>query len=162
MRRHRASGFLLEFESTGNPLRKKKAKSIDDNPHQTNLEKIYFDRLHQFAGGNITTAIIVWLRSIKEFSKDKMILSSNFNIDFRFLNSLSEGNVLTLSAILHHEIMSPESHAVIFNQNMNRSRLQLENLEGEGLLVKNGHGFQIHPFIYRPLVQILKNKNILS
>jgi len=91
-----------------------------------------------------------------------MVLSSNFNVDFRFLNKLSEDNELTLSAILHHEIMSPESHSVIFNQNMDRSRIQLENLEGEGLLVKNGHGFQIHPFIYRPLVQILKNKNILS
>jgi len=162
MRRHRASGFLLEFESTGNPRRKKKSKSSDENPHQTNLEKIYFDKLHQFAGGNITTAIIVWLRSIKEFSKDKMVLSSNFNIDFTFLNRLSEDNVLTLSAILHHEIMSPDSHSVIFNQNMDRSRLQLENLEGEGLLVKNGHGYKIHPFIYRPLVQILKSKNILS
>jgi len=163
MKRHRASGFLLEFESTGgNPRRRKKSRSSDENPHQTNLEKIYFDKLHQFAGGNITTAIIVWLRSIKEFSKDKMVLSSNFNIDFRFLNSLSEDNVLSLSAILHHEIMSPESHSVIFNQNMDRSRLQLENLEGEGLLVKNGHGYRIHPFIYRPLVQILKNKNILS
>ncbi|MHA1989218.1 MAG: hypothetical protein ACW98D_21555, partial [Promethearchaeota archaeon] len=162
MKRHRASGYLLEFESTGNPRRKKKSKSTDESPHQTNLEKIYFDRLHKFAGGNITTAIIVWLRSIKEFSNDKMVLSTTFNIDFRFLSRLSEDNVLTLSAILHHEIMSPESHSVIFNQNMDRSRLQLENLEGEGLLVKNGHGYQIHPFIYRPLVQILKNKNILS
>jgi hypothetical protein len=108
------------------------------------------------------TAIIVWLRSIKEFSKDKMVLSTNLDIDFRFLNGLSEENVLTLSAILHHEIMSPESHSEILNQNMNRSRLQLENLEGEGLLIKNGHGYQIHPFIYRPLVQILKKKNILS
>jgi hypothetical protein len=91
-----------------------------------------------------------------------MVLSTHFDIDFKFLNRLSEENVLTLSAILHHEIMSPESHSVIFNQNMNRSRLQLENLEGEGLLVKNGKGFQIHPFIYRPLVQLLKDKNILS
>ena len=162
MKRHRASGYLLEFESTGNQRRKKKVKSTDENPHQTNLEKIYFEQLHQFAGGNITTAIIVWLRSIKEFSKDKMVLATNFDIDFRFLNLLSEDNVLTLSAILHHEIMSPDSHSVIFNQNMDRSRLQLENLEGEGLLIKNGHGFQIHPFIYRPLVQILKKKNILS
>jgi hypothetical protein len=162
MKRHRASGFLLEFESTGNPRRKKKSKSIGDNPYQTNLEKIYFEKLHQFAGGNITTAILMWLRSIKEFSKDKMVLSTSFDIDFRFLNSLSEDNVLTLSAILYHEIMSPDSHSEIFNQNMDRSRLQLENLEGEGLLVKNGHGYQIHPFIYRPLVQSLKNKNILS
>jgi hypothetical protein len=45
---------------------------------------------------------------------------------------------------------------------MDRSRLQLENLEGEGILIKNGNGYLIHPFIYRPLVQILKKKNILS
>lgn len=162
MKRHRASGYLLEFESFGNPRKMKKSKSDDENPFQANLENIYFDKLHQFAGGNITTAIILWLRSIQRFSKDKMILSANLDIDFSFLNTLSEDNVLTLSAVLHHEIMSPESHSVIFNQKMDRSRLQLENLENEGLLVKNGHGYQIHPFIYRPLVEILKNKNILS
>jgi hypothetical protein len=161
MKRHRASGYLLEFESNGNPRRKKKSKSDDENPYQINLENSYFHNLHRFAGGNITTAILLWLRSIKKFSKDKMVLSTNLNIDFKFLDVLSEENILTLSAILHHEIMSPESHSVIFNQNMNRSRQQLENLECEGLIVKNGHGYQIHPFIYRPLVQILKNKHIL-
>jgi hypothetical protein len=162
MKRHRASGYLLEFEAAGNPRRKKMSINNDENPHHTNLERMYFDKLHKFAGGNIATAIMVWLRSIKKFSKDKMLLSSNFDIDFRFLNQLSEDNVLTLSAIVHHEVMSPESHAEIFNQNMDRSRLQLENLEGEGILIKNGKGYQIHPFIYRPLVQILKEKNILS
>jgi hypothetical protein len=162
MKRHRASGYLLEFESAGNPRRKKRSKSHDEDPHHSNLERIYFNKLHEFAGGNIATAIMVWLRSIKKFSKDKMLLSANFDIDFRFLNRLSEENVLTLSAIIYHEVMSPESHSEIFNQNMDRSRLQLENLEGEGILIKNGNGYLIHPFIYRPLVQILKKKNILS
>jgi hypothetical protein len=162
MKRHRASGYLLEFESAGNQRRKKKSKSSDDNPHQSNLERIYFEKLHKFAGGNITTAIMVWLRSIKEFTRDKMLLSTNFDIDFRFLNGLSEETVITLSAIVYHEIMSPESHSEIFNQNMDRSRLQLENLEGKGVLIKNGQGYQSHSFIYRPLVQILKKKNILS
>jgi hypothetical protein len=162
MKRHRASGYLLEFESTSHPHRKRKSKMNDENPHHAHLEKIYFEKLHKFAGGNIATAILVWLRSIKKFSKDKILLSTNFDIDFRFLNRLSEENVLTLSAIVYHEVMSPESHSKIFNQNMDRSRLQLENLEGEGLLVKNGQGYGIHPFIYRPLVQILKKKNILS
>jgi hypothetical protein len=162
MKRHRASGYLLEFESSGNPRRLMKSKNSDENPHHSNLERHYFEKLHAFAGGNIATAIMVWLRSIKKFSKDKMLLSANFDIDFRFLNRLSEDNVLTLSAIVYHEIMSPESHSEIFSQNMDKSRLQLENLEGKGILIKNGSGYQIHPFIYRPLVQILKTKNILS
>jgi ABC-type lipoprotein export system ATPase subunit len=162
MKRHRASGYLLEFDAAGNPRRLKRAKFGEDNSHHSNLERNYFEKLHDFAGGNIATAIMVWLRSIKEFSKDKMVLTANFDIDFRFLNRLSEENVLTLSAIIYHEVMSPESHSAIFNQNMDRSRLQLENLESEGILIKNGSGYLIHPFIYRPLVQILKKKNILS
>ena len=163
MKRHRASGYLLEFESASTPRRIKRSKSGDEeSPHHANLERIYFDKLHEFAGGNIATAIMVWLRSIKEFSKDKIVLTANFDIDFRFLNRLTEENVLTLSTIIYHEVISPESHSKIFNQNIDRSRLQLENLEGEGILTKNGKGYQIHPFIYRPLVQILKKKNILS
>jgi hypothetical protein len=114
------------------------------------------------ADGNITTAILIWLRSIKEISKEKMVLSSNFDLDFSFLDSLPEESILTLGAILHHEILTFGNHALIFNQNADKSRLHLEKLETKGLLIKASDGYQIHPFIYRPLVLKLKKLNILS
>ena len=162
LKRHKASGYHLKFEENENPHRKRRAKKSDENPHQAHLEAIYFNKLHAFAGGNISTAILFWLRSIKDFSKDTVILSTNFEIDFSFLDSLSENSILTLRAILHHEILSPENHSLIFNQRIDKSRLHLEHLEGQGLLTKTNGGYQIHPFIYRPLVQILKNINVLS
>ena len=98
----------------------------------------------------------------ENYSKDKMVLSTDYEFDFSFLYKLSEENLFTLGAILHHELLPPENHSLIFNQNIDKSRLQLENLAGEGLLIITGYGYQIHPFIYRPLVQTLKKMNILT
>ncbi len=162
LKRHRASGYHLEFEPSTNSRPKKKSPVSDENPQQLQLEDVYFKKLHEFAGGNITTAILIWLRSIKEFSKDKMVLSTKFEFDFTFLDRLSEERLLTLCMVLHHEILSPLNHSSVFNQNIDKSILQLENLEGEGLLIKSRGGYQIHPFVYRPLVQILRKMNILS
>jgi hypothetical protein len=163
LKRHRASGYHIEFEIEGTPSKKKKLKkSPDENPQHLQLEEQYFNHLHKLASGNVSTAILLWLRSIKEFSKDKMVLSTDYEFDFSFLDKLSEENLFTLGAILHHELLPPENHSLIFNQNIDKSRLQLENLAGEGLLVITGYGYQIHPFIYRPLVQTLKKMNILT
>jgi len=162
LKRHRASGYHLEFESSAKSTLKKRAKKKDNKPQQLILEDVYFRKLHDIAGGNITTAILIWLRSIKEFSQEKMVLSTQFEFDFSFLDQLPHNKLLTLGAVLHHEKLSPESHAAIFSHSFDRSRLMLENLETEGLLMRNGDGFKIHPFLYRPLVRSLNKKHIVS
>jgi len=162
LKRHRASGYHLEFESSAKSSLRKKPRKKDNKPQQLVLEDIYFRKLHNIAGGNITTAILIWLRSIKEFSQEKMVLSTRFEFDFSFLDQLPHDKLLTLGAVLHHEKLSPESHAAIFSHPFDRSRLMLESLETEGLLMRNGDGFQIHPFLYRPLVRSLNKKHIVS
>ncbi len=162
LKRHRASGYHLEFEPSANPSRKKKLNKSNGKPQKVHYEEEYFKRLHEIAGGNIATAILIWLRSIKEFSQAKMVLSTKFEFDFSFLDNLSENDLLTLGSIIHHEILSVENHSIIFTQNIDKSRLQLENLEVEGLILKNGNGYKIHPFIYRPLIKSLKEVNVLS
>jgi len=162
LKRHRASGYHLEFEASTNTKRSKSLNRSKDKPQKLHYEDVYFKRLHKIAGGNIATAILIWLRSIKEFSQAKMVLSTKFEFDFSFLDKLSEEKLLTLGSIVYHEIISVENHSIIFTQNIDKSRLQLENLELEGLVIKNGNGFKIHPFIYRPLIKTLKDVNILS
>ncbi len=162
LKRHRASGYHLEFEASTNTNRRKSLNRSKEKPQKLYYEDVYFKRLHKIAGGNITTAILIWLRSIKEFSQAKMVLSAKFEFDFSFLDKLSEEKLLTLGSIVYHEIISIENHSIIFTQNIDRSRLQLENLELEGLIIKNCNGYKIHPFIYRPLIKTLKDVNILS
>jgi len=162
LKRHRASGYHLEFEPSSNPNRKKAINRSNGKPQKIHFEDEYFNKLHEIAGGNIATAILIWLRSIKEFSQAKMVLSTKFEFDFSFLDNLSEVDLMTLGSIIHHEILSVENHSIIFTQNIDKSRLQLENLEVDGLILRNGNGYKIHPFIYRPLIKTLKEVNILS
>lgn len=161
LKRHRASGYHLEFEPNHTLRKTKRIKAKNEKPADPSVERDYFDKLYAYAGGNISTALLIWLRSIKEFSKERMVLSSDFEIEFSFLEEMPEENLITLTTILHHESISPDQYALVFRQNHDKSRVQLETLQREGLLMKNGNGYQIHPFIYRPLVQVLKKKKIM-
>ncbi|TFH03009.1 MAG: hypothetical protein E4H13_00210 [Calditrichales bacterium] len=163
LRRHRASGYHLNFdypESGSKPVHSVKAGT--GSSVLTEQINLYFEKLHQQAAGNIRTAILIWLRSIKHFSKDQMTLSFDFNFDFDFLMRLQTEEIFTLGAILHQEILSAENHALIFNQSREKSHMNLEKLFQTGLLMKTDAGYHIHPFIYRPLVQTLVKLNIIT
>ena len=59
LKRHRASGYHLEFEPSVN-VRRKKYKT-NGKPQKLHHEEEYFKRLHEIAGGNIATAILIFL-----------------------------------------------------------------------------------------------------
>jgi hypothetical protein len=91
-----------------------------------------------------------------------MVLTSDFDIEFSFLNHLSEEYLMTLGTILHHEQITDDQFDLVVRQNHAHQKLKLEDLYKQGFLGRNGTGYQIHPFIYKPLVQILKMRHILT
>jgi hypothetical protein len=65
MNRHRLSGFDLVFESNGNIADNKKLKKLQTEDHRQDfLNKQYFHKLNQISAGNVSVAMLYWLRSI--------------------------------------------------------------------------------------------------
>jgi len=162
MKRHRVTGYQLFFESpewVGNSRKFKRLTNKEDQ--QEFLRKIFFEQLQKLGSGNITVTMLFCLRAIKKIEKNRLILAAEIKFDSSFLYRLMDAELFTLGAILQHEILSAEDHAEIFRQDVNQSLLVLNNLCNKGLLHAITGGYAIHPFLYRPVVNVLKGKGII-
>ena len=118
--------------------------------------------MNTFSSGNITIAILYWLLSVKQIKNDKLTLSPAFEFDFSFLQQMHIEDLLTFAALLQHETLSAIEHSQVFRQDLQKSQLSLNRLMNKGILVKTEEGYKIHYFLYRPIVRILLNKNIMN
>jgi type II secretory pathway predicted ATPase ExeA len=162
LKRHRLSGYGLIFQSNGEIEHKRKFKKMQSEENrQRYLKDIFFEKLNKLSNGNITIAFLYWLRAIKYFSADEIILSSHFELHYTFLEKLPSDVLFTLAAFVYHDLLAAADHANLFNCGLDQSMTELNQMKNLGLLVENEYGYQIHPFLYGPLLQILKSKNIL-
>jgi hypothetical protein len=162
LKRHRVSGFLLEFSYFDELSKYRKfRKRTSAEAKQKFLEDYYFNTLNELSEGNITVAMFFWLRSIKQFTRDRVEIKTELKFDFEFLNQLPDEDLFSLGAIFLHETLDIENHARMFHQLPEASSLHLNRLYRFGFLEKSANGFRINPLLYRPLERTLKGKNIL-
>ncbi len=163
LKRHRVSGYRLQFEGEPALLESRKYKKLaSEELQQEFLKNVYFEQLNRQSLGNITVALLLWLLSIREIKEDKLIISPIIEYDVSFLQQISQDIVFTFAAFLQHHILNEAEYAAIFRTNNQNSTMQLENLRNKGLLTKGPNGYQLHHLIYRPVVKNLKMNNILQ
>lgn len=162
LNRHKLSGFDLHFEANGVVSENRQFKRIaKDDARQAYLKEIFFDKLNQISAGNITIAMLFWLRSIHEIRGDKTVVDTGIELDYTFLNQLDENELFTLASLTNFEKLTLADHAAIFNQSEALSSLNLDQMCRYGLLVNEDDYYRIHPFLYRHTVELLRSKNIL-
>ena len=114
------------------------------------------------AASRSTIALLFWLSSIVEMDKNKAVVTPTFDKDYSFLYNLLEDEVFTLRVILQHEALTVEQHAEIYRQDTRKSASLLGRMHNAGILVKSNGLYQIHPFLYKLIINVLKSKNLLS
>lgn len=162
MKRHKVSGYNLRFESEQNNRRdllKSIRKPIDTS--QEGVKKLFFDELNQFAQSNISLALLYWLRSTISFEDNTVVIGRIKNIRFDFLNTLDTASIFTLHTLLLHDGLTVSEHAAIFHQAEKQSRMVLMVLEDSGILKLNNGKYSINRLIYRQVVNVLRNKNLI-
>lgn len=162
MKRHRVSGYNLEFKMV-RPSRKdlKKMRKLDQEGRQEYLKKIYFKSLNEFAGSNISLALLYWLRSTKEVENNTIHIGMLGNMKFEFLSSMNEDSIFTLHALLLHDSLNVPEHAVLFHQSEWQSKMTLMVLEDNGILILKDDRYAINRLLYRQVVNVLQKKNII-
>ncbi|UCF65042.1 MAG: ATP-binding protein [bacterium] len=162
LKRHRVSGFEIEFTIPEDLLNSRKFKKLGtDDKQQELLQNLFFKDLNDLSNGNITVAMLFWQRAIREVLSDRLVVYPLINIDFSFLYQLSYEELFTLAAFMQHEIINIKQHSQIFHQNETKSALMLNRLHNNGIILPHPNGYHIHPFLYRAIVRTLKSKNIL-
>ncbi|MBU0994406.1 MAG: ATP-binding protein [Proteobacteria bacterium] len=160
--RHRITGYQLKFLVPSKMHANRSFKKLQsDKERQAYLIKLFFNQIQNVAAGNISVAILFWLRSIESIREHELQLSSQVEFNVKFLSQLSNEDLFTLGAIVQHDTLSAEDHAEIFRQNIRKSLLALNNLSNIGILQQTDGFYQVHPFLYRYTVRALKLQNIL-
>ena len=162
MKRHRVSGYNLKFDDSQIPRKDILSlirKPIDNS--QEGLEKSFFTDLNGFAQSNISLALLYWLRSTISFEDNTVVIGKIKNIRFDFLTSLDTDSIFTMHSLLLHNSLSVEEHAEVFHQAKKQSRMTLMVLEDRGILVSRDGEFYINHLIYRQVINVLQNKNLI-
>ena len=162
MKRHRVSGYQLEFEiPPGIEQSRQWRRAHSDVERQELLRRNFFEQLTHLAAGNLTVAILFWLKAVRKIQTDRFIISAFIEFDPTFLAQMPPRDLFTFAAFLQHETLSIEHHARVFHQSLETSLLQLSRLEKNGIIVKKAAGYQLHYLLYRPVVKTLIIHNII-
>jgi len=162
LKRHRVSGYELEFELTPNIVGTRKFKKLGTTAEQQSyLQHLFFKQLNELASGNVTVALLFWQKAINKVTKDHIEVTPEIQLDHSFLFQMPAEELFTLAALIQHEILDHQQHARIFRQSEQKSELLLERMRNSGILFKRQDGYVIHLFLFRPIVRALKAKNIL-
>lgn len=159
--RHHISGYELDFVPSKEITTQKSYIKLDEAGKQEYLKKEYFENLTKLTSNNIAVALFIWLRSIVSANEERIQVSSEMELDFSFLKSLSDQKLFSLMAILLHDGLSHEEHSKIFNISVKSSQLLFATLSDDGIIFKRGKNYKVNFQLYKPIINLLKDKNIL-
>ncbi|MFP4528410.1 MAG: hypothetical protein ACLFQX_07665, partial [Candidatus Kapaibacterium sp.] len=161
MTRHRAGGYSLVFEPAESERESKNLQKMNECERQEYLSREYFDTLGKLARSNISSALIYWLRSTKECTSDKIVMSSLKDLDLSFMQTLASAKSFTLLYIILHDRMNEFEYAEVSGISVGQARLELVALYDDGILDRKEGYYSINPLLYRQTVNLLKAKNMI-
>lgn len=160
-KRHNISGFRLIYEDL--PPKKSLIRSKKTNPEKTQaeLEDAYFKSLTEFNNNNLSQAFLYWLRSTSKVENDAIYIRQISEIKNNFIKSISLPKMITLKNILLLNGITIEGYARKFNQHPEPSKLHLDQMKDDGLLVMAQDYYLINPLIYSQIINELYILNLL-
>jgi hypothetical protein len=161
IKRHNISGYKLKFLPSEEQLDNSSFIKKTEEEQQKFLADEYFSKIKELSPNNIAISLFFWLRSINDFKNNEIQISTNLTKDFSFLQLLSNDKLHTLAAMILHDGLALSEHAIIFNMKEYSSKTLLIALEDSGIIFKGKTKYKINFQLYRPIINLLKNKNIL-
>lgn len=110
---------------------KQRLLKMDGPARQDNLREHFFERLLQFAGGNISRALLFWLTSAQGAWQEKVFLKPPPTAQPQEV-SLEE--LLVLEAVFQHTSLSFDEVEEVFHHSSHNGRILLDKLLSRGWL----------------------------
>jgi hypothetical protein len=170
LRRHRVSGYRVNYEASDEDRLEKKFQKMDEQQQQAYLEDEYFKGLNRITSGNFSIAQLFWMRSTCKVTQDTIHIGSLKDYDFSFLKSIPLHHMLTLHSLLLHDGLREAQYQelVEYRSSENapipqpsKSNLNLIQLLDDGFITKREDVYLINPLLYRQVVSLLRTKNFL-
>lgn len=167
LNRHNATGFDLIFlPDKSDKLSGFFKKKIDPLKEQEKLQSEYFEKLEEYAEGNIIAAMYYWLKSIDKIQNNVIYIAPLKRITLPAIRNLDLLSNLTLAFILQQGWITVKEHSEAFNLTPQQSREILQNLANLNLILEdkfasNANKFFINKFFYKAIEKELSEKNII-
>jgi len=161
-KRHEISGYNLVFESI--PEKKNIVsfnKKVKKEELEADLKDVYFDNLNAHNNGNISQAFLYWLRSTSEVKDETIHIRQISEMNNNFVQSISKDKMILLRSVLLHNGISSIDLSRIFRIKPDLSKLHLDQLLDDGILVKTEDRYFINPLIYSQVVNKFYRMNLL-
>ncbi|NBC27198.1 MAG: hypothetical protein GVY08_10075 [Bacteroidetes bacterium] len=161
--RHKATGYELEFEPDEYLKNSRAYKKVIGNNQQSQelIKENFFNRLSKISEGNPSIAMIFWLQSIKEFDERRFLFRPIEVTDVDKLEAPSRDVLFTLACLVLHDTLTKEEVAMALHEDPSQSRLMLARLKTKGIVYESDTGFNLNHLVYRQVVRLLKQRNIL-
>lgn len=163
LNRHRASGYTLIFEPGNETLKSRAYRKLQDQEEQVqeHLQKNYFQELTELADGNASVAMIFWIRSIWTFDDTYFYIQPLEIKSIEMIEELNPQVLFALAAFVLHDTLSDEDLSMVLNMTLEESRLLINRLHSRGLLIRQENMYAINHLMYRQIVRVLKERNII-
>jgi hypothetical protein len=163
LNRHKSSGYELYFEPDDSLKNSRAYKKLlgDDKQSQELVRNQFFSKLSKICEGNTSIAMIFWLQSIKEIDSQRFVFQPLEVTEIDKLELPSKEVLFTLAALVLHDKMNQEQVAQALHQNLADSSLMLARLKTKGIIYSGSAGFSLNHLVYRQVVRMLKQRNII-
>ncbi|MCB0594591.1 MAG: hypothetical protein H6557_23965 [Lewinellaceae bacterium] len=158
----RNEGFEMAFFKPESLSRRHKLSlaRMSHASRQESLKEDFFERLVQFAGGNISRAIVFWLSAAQGLKSDTVFLKMP---SVAKPQAVSLEELLVLEAVFQHTSLSFEEVDAIFRHSSYNGRLLMDRLLSRGWLyprcLRSGvQEYQVNFWYLHELKQLLKSK----
>ena len=161
--RHKSSGYELYFEPDESLKSSRAYKKVlgDEGQSQEIVKTQFFTKLSKISEGNTSIAMIFWLQSIKEINSQRFVFRPIEVTDIDKLEVPSREVLFTLAALVQHDMLTREQTANALHQNVADSSLMLARLKTKGIVYSGQSGFSLNHLVYRQVIRLLKQRNII-
>lgn len=161
--RHRVSGYDLHFQPSKEMKSSRSFKKLEADPseQQKLVRTEFFKGLSKVAQGNISIAMLYWLRSIRNTGLDSIEIAPFSEINVTLGDAFTNDDLFTLASLVQHDDLNVSELALTLNMSEHESLLILSKLSARAILLEKNHRFFLNPLLYRHIVNALKLKNII-
>jgi hypothetical protein len=163
MARHSVSGYELRFEPGDGMSMSRTYRRLrnNDEGQQQLVSDEYFRELNVVCQGNIAIALLYWQMSIRKTDLETVYVAPVGELVTQLGDGFTNDDLFALSALLQHDDLSAEQLALVLNKDAKLCQMILSRLASRAILLNNEGYFMINYLLYRPIVDILKSKNII-
>lgn len=160
--RNQISGYNVFYKPTEADLENKAYLKLDEAGRQEMLSERFFKLLKRFCRSSISLALIVWMIAAREKDEETIEVSFIERPDLSFVANLSRVKVFILHLLTLQGSLSIDTMASSLNLDTRTIRMESRSMYEDGILQSEDDVFLINPIIYRYIVQMLREKNLIS